>query len=213
MFSNVINFFTEGGIFMVPLVLASVIAVALMLERGLALRRERVIPAALAEAIDELRHGGSTRTLEQLSAGESTTLARLVRFALRHLPWPKYENAEALQTKARAEVSRLERGLVVLEIITGIGPLLGLLGAVSGLVTIFADVGYSGPLDTQGLQIARGIAEALHTTIAGLAVAIPSLIAHSIYIRRIDSFAVELESLTVDLLGKIYTEKETPAAE
>ena len=124
---------------------------------------------------------------------------------LRNQPWSKFENAEALQTKARAEISKLERGLVILEVAVGIGPLLGLLGTVSGLIVIFGNVGDQ-QIASQGVAIARGISEALNTTVAGLVVAIPALIGYSIYTRRVEGYAVELESLCGDLLGKVYSE-------
>ena len=98
---------------------------------------------------------------------------------------------------------RLERGLIVLEVITGIAPLLGLLGAVSGLVHVFAHLGLSaGATDTKG--IALGISEALNTTIFGLSIAVPSLIAFSYFSKKVEVMAVEMESLVADLLAKCY---------
>ncbi|MDD2677057.1 MAG: MotA/TolQ/ExbB proton channel family protein, partial [Methylacidiphilaceae bacterium] len=134
---------------------------------------------------------------------------RLARSCLQNITWSKFENTEALQVKARAEIAQLERGLVILEIITGIGPLLGLLGTLSGLITIFGNVGTHG-MATQGAAIAHGISEALHTTMAGLGIAVPCLVAHSIYSRRVEAFGVELENLCSDLLAKIYTEAPAP---
>ncbi|PTY01337.1 MotA/TolQ/ExbB proton channel family protein [Verrucomicrobia bacterium LW23] len=207
MFDSIIKFVVVGGAWMIPIGICSVVSIAIILERAWALRRSRIINAELAEAILEMRHGGRVTEIEELSANEDSTLARLVRSCLRHLPWSKYENSEALQTRARAEVGKMERGLVILEIVVGIGPLLGLLGTIGGLIHIFATVGGGGAdMSTKGVEIAQGIAEALHTTVAGLVAAIPSLIAHSYYLRRIDGYSIELETLCVDLLGKIYTE-------
>lgn len=211
MFEAVTKFFLTGGIFMIPLVLCSVVSLTVILERGFALTRSKIIDGDLAEAISNLRHGQSTDAIERLSADESTVLARLVRSCLRNMPWSKFENTEALQTKARAEVSQLERGMVVLDVAVGIGPLLGLLGTVSGLIAIFGSVGGES-LSTAGLSIARGISEALNTTVAGLVVAIPSMIAHSIYQRRIEGLSIELETVCMDLLGKLYTETSTESS-
>jgi biopolymer transport protein ExbB len=207
MFEAIINFFVQGGIFMAPLFLCSVVALTVILERGFALARDRIMDQPLADAISLLRYGQNTETIEKLSANETSVLARLVRCGLKNLPWSKFENTEALQTKARAEVSQMERGLVILEIIVGIGPLLGLLGTVSGLITIFGSVGDLA-IATAGPTIAKGISEALITTVAGLVVAIPSMIAHSIYTRRVEGLAVELESVSMDLIGKLYTESQ-----
>lgn len=192
---------------MIPIILCSLISVTIILERGLSLRRAKVVCTNTADYIDHLHQGEKPADLSRILEEDETTLGRLVRHCLQNMPYSKYENTEALQTKARAEISDLERGIVILEIVVGIGPLLGLLGTVSGLVTIFGNVGHGGAqLSTQGIVIARGIAEALNTTIAGLVVAIPSLIAHSIYTRRVEGFAIEMESICMDLLGKLYAE-------
>jgi biopolymer transport protein ExbB len=205
---KIIHFFAGGGVFMVPLVICSIVSVAIIIERGIALGRKRVIKASLAEAIQNLHAGQDITLIEQLSADESTALSRLIRSCIRNMPWSKYENTETLQTKARYEISQLERGLVFLEIVVGIGPLLGLLGAVSGMVTIFAGAGAAG-LASQGNVIASGISEALSTTVVGLVVAIPSLIAHSLYTRRVEGFAIEMENLCVEFIGKIYSERDS----
>lgn len=208
-----LSFFIQGGWFMAPLILCSVTAVTVMLERSFALRRTQIIKPNLARAIMDLRYGEDTTLIEQLSSGEETTLSRLSSSCLQHMPWPKAENMEALQTRARAEVSAMESGLVMLEICVGIGPLLGLLGTVYGLIVIFAQAKEQG-LATQGVFIASGISQALHCTVMGLVVAIPSLIAYSIFSRRVENFAIELESLCSDLLIKLYSNVDAtvPAA-
>jgi biopolymer transport protein ExbB len=201
---NIANFFIEGGPFMVPLVLLSIISVTFIIERGLALRRANVIADNLYRAIFNLRIGQASSEIASLAAPGRTTLARLVRIGLEHLPWTKAENVEAVQTQARREVTRLERGLIVLEITVGIGPLLGLLGTVSGLIVIFSTIGKGGA--DQNMLIAKGISEALYTTVAGLVVAIPSLIANSYYTKKIEALAVEMETICMDLLTKLYLE-------
>ncbi len=208
-FGSISRFIADAGIFIYPVILCSIIGLAVILERGFALRRPRIIPSPLSRAIQELGWGESPERVEKLCQNEKTVLSRLSRSCLQNITWSKFENTEALQVKARAEIAQLERGLVILEIITGIGPLLGLLGTLSGLITIFGSVGSHG-IATQGAAIAHGISEALHTTLAGLAIAVPCLVAHSIYSRRVEAFGVELENLCSDLLAKIYTEAPTP---
>jgi biopolymer transport protein ExbB len=203
MIDSIVHFFLKGGIFMIPLGLVSVVSLAFILERGLALRRAGIIPQALLNTINRQKLGGDITELEHLAAPGTTVLARLVRVSLEHLPWSKSENMEAVQTQARSEISQMERGLVVLEIATGVGPLLGLLGTVSGLVGIFQSIGTES-IATQGILIARGIAEALNTTVAGLVIAIPSLIAHSYYSKKIEAMSAEMESACMDLLTKLY---------
>ena len=129
----------------------------------------------------------------------------LTRVALGHLRVPRGENTEAVQTAARREIMRLEGGLAVLELIVGISPLLGLLGAISGLVNVFSNLGGKINQDTAG--VALGIAEALNTTIFGLAIAIPTLIAYTYFAKRVEVMAVEMESLMADLLSKCYYQR------
>ena len=97
----------------------------------------------------------------------------------------------------------LERGLIVLEIITGIAPLLGLIGAVSGLVHVFSHLGLgTGAADTKA--IALGIAEALNATVFGLSIAVPTLIAFSYFSKKVEVMSVEMETLVVELISKCY---------
>ncbi len=205
---------TETFIFswyvMIPLMLCSIISIAIIIERILSLRTEVVIKPSLARAIHELGYGGKTTLVEQESLDEDTALSRLVRACLMYTSWPKDENAEAVQAYARREIVRLERGLVFLEVVTGLGPLLGLMGTILGLIRIFSSAGNSAELSAQSAQIAAGIAEAMYCTVAGLFVAIPALIAHSLFSRHIEALTIDLETLCSELLGKLYTQSESP---
>jgi biopolymer transport protein ExbB len=194
---------------MVPLLLCSIISLAIIFERILSLRISAVIKPALARAIHDLSYGGKTTLVELESVDEDTALSRLVRACLMYTSWPKDENAEAVQAYARREIVRLERGLVFLEVVTGLGPLLGLMGTILGLIRIFGAAGHTEELSTQSAQIAAGIAEAMYCTVAGLIVAIPALIAHSLFSRHIEALTIDLETLCSELLGKLYTQSET----
>lgn len=207
MIENIVQFFIKGGFFMIPIGICSLVSVAFIIERFLALRRANVLQEDLIIAIDELKPGESLDLIHRISSTNRTTLARLVRVSLNHLQWTKSENVEAVQTKARAEVVEMERGLNLFEIITGISPLLGLLGTVSGLVVVFQGLG-SGVLSADGTQLARGIAEALNTTVFGLVVAIPSLIAFSYFSKKVEVMTVEMESIVMDLMAKLYSKDE-----
>jgi len=189
---------------MIPLTICSIVSVAFIVERGLALTRNKVIPKPLHHAITHLQMGAPTTEIQQLATPGTSTLARLTRICLEHLPWSKAENVEAVQTQARNEISKMERGLVVLEITTGVAPLLGLLGTAAGLITVFANIGETGLDSGQGMAIAKGISQALNTTVTGLVIAIPSLVAHSYYTKKIEAMAVEMESLCMDFLAKCY---------
>jgi len=200
-----VQFFERGGIFMIPLIVCSLVAVALILERGFTLMRRRVISHRLASAIDQLQPGQDIDIIVKVAHQDKTTLAEIVKVALDHLQWPKTENIEAVQTRARKVTTDLDRGIVVLEILTGVAPLLGLLGTVSGLITMFADLS-AGKVQaqSQALFLSKGISEALNCTVMGLVVAIPSLIAYSYYSKKVETMAIEMEAIVSDLVAKLY---------
>jgi biopolymer transport protein ExbB len=200
---TVTGFFTKGGIFMWPLLACSIVALTTIILRSLALREKNVLPLVIESEMERLVPGASAERLARIVHHDSSSLARIVRVALQHLRWPRSENVEAVQTRARHEMVRLEKGLVVLEIITGIAPLIGLIGTVSGLIHVFAGLGLSaGASDTK--QIARGISEALSTTIFGLGIAVPALVAFAYFSKKVEVMSVEMESLVTDLLSKCY---------
>lgn len=207
--SSILHFFLQGGFFMLLLLICSVTSAAVILLRGVALRRKLIVSPHIEEAIEQLQPNDNSAAVVALAKAarlDDTPFSRIVLVGLRHLQWPKSENIEAVQTRARHEILRIERGLVVLEVIVGIAPLLGLLGAVSGLVTVFANLGDSATIsDPRGL--AKGISEALSTTVVGMAIAIPTLIAYSYFSKRVETLAVEMESMVTDLLAKCYYQK------
>lgn len=204
---SIVQFIVHGGFFMYLLVICSIVSVATIIHRGWALRRDSVIPPRIWSEIESIPPGEHDRALTRLARtveGDPSALARITEVSLRHLEWPRSENVEAVQTRARHEVIRMETGLVVLEVIVGIAPLLGLLGAVSGLVSVFANLGASATVsDPRGLAL--GISEALNTTIAGLAIAIPSLIAYSYFSKKVETLSAEMEAILGELLGKCYS--------
>jgi len=209
-FQSAIHFFVQGGFFMFLLLLCSVVSVAVIFLRASALRRKAVMPPFIESSIEELQPSGDQESIVRLSKlvrGDISPLGRIAQVGLRHLQWPRSENIEAVQTRARHEIVRMESGLVVLEVIVGIAPLLGLLGAVSGLVTVFANLGDSATV-TDPRGIAKGISEALSTTVVGMAVAIPTLIAYSYFSKKIEEMAAEMESLIADMLAKCYYHKQ-----
>jgi biopolymer transport protein ExbB len=199
----VLGFFAKGGLFMWPLLACSIVSVTIMILRGLALRQKNVLPPAIEEEIERLAPGENPERLVRLVHYDPSSLARITRVSLQHLRAPRSENVEVVQTRARHEMVRLEKGLIILEVIVGIAPLLGLIGAVSGLVHVFSHLGLSsGASDTR--QIALGIAEALNATVFGLSIAVPTLIGFTYFSRKVEVMSVEMETLVVELINKCY---------
>jgi len=191
------------------LVGASIAGLTFIVERGLALRWKKVVPPEVENAVANCRNPSDLPMLRRVCEQNPSALSRLLLLADKNRDWPREENADALQTRARYEVARLERGLVVLEIVVGIGPLLGLVGTIYGLIMLFGSLGQTGLGDNNAL--ANGIAIALHATLMGLLTAIPSLIAWSYYNKKVETLAVEMETLCDEFLRRQYrgAEKST----
>jgi biopolymer transport protein ExbB len=192
------EFLQKGGIFMIPLGLTSIIGLTAILYKFLALSRRRVIPDELARKVANFQElAAADRTepvLKEFEKGEST-LARLAAVAVRHRGKPQRDIILAVESSAREEASRLHAGIGLLDIVITVAPLLGLLGTASGLVVIFQGLSDA----ANHLVIARGIAEALNTTIFGLAIAVPCVVAHGYFTRKIEVLTARLESLLADL--------------
>ena len=200
---TIMSFFVKGGLFMWPLLACSIVSVTTIILRGIALREKNVMPLAIESEIERLVPGASPERLMRIVSYDQSSLALIARVALQHLRGPRSENVEVVETRARHEMVRLEKGLIVLEVITGIAPLLGLIGAVSGLVHVFSNLGLSsGASDTR--QIALGISEALNATVFGLSIAVPTLIAFSYFSKKVEVMSVEMETLVVELISKCY---------
>jgi len=201
------EFLRAGGPVMYFLVLTSIVGAAFIIERGLALRWKTVIPPEVEEAVERCvaKPDEGAAIVERVCKAQPSPISRLLLTAHEHLDWPKQENTDSIETRARHEVIKLERGLVILEIIVGIAPLTGLVGTLHGLITLFAGLGSAGVSDNAAL--AKGISIALNTTLMGLIVAIPSLIAWSYYNKKVETLAVEMESVCDRFLRCQYRDK------
>ena len=190
---------------MVALWLASVTSLTFIIERGLALRWKKVVPPAVELAAENCFAPADAPSLRRVCVENPSALSTLLKTAVDHLDAPLEETKDALETRARHEITRLERGLVVLEIATGIAPLLGLVGTIYGLIKLFNALGEKGVTDNAAF--AAGIALALNATLLGLLVAIPSLIAWSYYSRKVETLTVEMETICDELLRRLNRKK------
>lgn len=186
--------------------LTSVTGLAVILWRGWVLRWSKVVPPQIATALDECRTREDVKKLCWACESNPSPLGRLLSFAANHLDWPKAEAVSSLETAARREVVRLERGLVVLEIIVGIAPLLGLVGTIIGMMTVFNDIGEAGLNNAS--RLAQGISLILKATLIGLLIAIPALVAWSYFTKKVEVLAVEMETLCDEFIRRQYTDKK-----
>ncbi len=187
------------------LILTSVVGLTFIIERGIALRWRKVVPPEVEAAVESCHHPEDVPMLKSIASQHDSPISRLLLLAVDHLHWSKEDNVDAIQTRARHEVVRLERGLVVLEIIVGIAPLLGLVGTIAGMMTLFGDIGQAGL--TEASRLAKGIALILNATLIGLLIAIPSLIFWSYYSKKVEAIAVEMENLCEEFIRRQYRQE------
>ncbi|MFT4546969.1 MAG: biopolymer transport protein ExbB [Verrucomicrobiales bacterium] len=208
-FESVWNFFYAGKLFMFFLVGLSILSITVIIYKALDLRRRLVLPGEAVDAIERAPASIDSQASRAL-AGElrrsRSSLGRLSLVALSGDHADKSDASRAVEARAREEIVELESGVALLEVVITIAPLLGLLGTVSGLVNVFSNLG-----DTaDNSAIAMGIAEALNTTIAGLAIAVPTVVAHSYFMKKIERMGVRMEILLGGLLASIYREPSDP---
>lgn len=198
------NLVRQGGPVMVPLALCSIFALGVALDRVWVLRRKKVLPAALAAAARRFRGGDPPGAVLTACDEHPSPLARVLEAVLENPPPEREVAVERVQNAGRRVVRELERGLVALEIIAAISPLLGLLGTVLGMFSTFQVIAEQGLGDPGALS--GGISEALITTIFGLGIAIPTAVAQSYFSHRVDDLVLEIEERTGAVVDHLYPE-------
>ena len=183
------------------LILASIIAVGLIIERSIFLRTNRVAPPALLdEVIKELKQRGvSEGMLSRLAA--SSPLGRIFAAGLKNIKSPPDVMKESIEEAGRAATHDLERFLTTLGTIASISPLLGLFGTLVGMIEIF---GSQAPTGSNPAILAHGISVALYNTAYGLIVAIPSMIAYRHFRAQIDSLSIDMEQQAIKLVEIVH---------
>jgi biopolymer transport protein ExbB len=205
-FKSVRDFFHDGGIFMYALALTSFVALAAIVFKVLSLRREVVIPSQLERDLEVLEQRGASDGLIARFTEGSSPLARLCGVAVQHRGKSRADITEAVQASARDEIVQLNSGMTILDTVITVAPLFGLLGTASGLVVIFQGLGDT----TDHNVVARGIGRALDNTIVGLAIAVPAVIAHGWFSRRIEVLTSRLEVL-LSKVARTFEAAPSPA--
>ncbi|MFQ5956537.1 MAG: MotA/TolQ/ExbB proton channel family protein [Candidatus Brocadiales bacterium] len=203
------NWLIGGGPIMIPLLICSVISLAVIIDRALSLRKRRIIRPELVRLVHEVKDVNDVPRAFSRCQHVRGPFANIIKHVLMnlHLSWE--EKVHEIQIAGREEAKVLERNLVLLEIVAAVAPLFGLLGTVIGLDQIFEAVAVAGLGEPKAFS--HGIAQALRTTIMGLCIAIPSMIAFGFFDRRVDSCVREMEKLSTILLNKLYASRVRPA--
>ena len=200
-----------GGPFMVPIILCSIAAVGILLERLWTLQRKRVLPQELIKKVTQLADSNQVNEKVIDALEKNSPLGRVLAAALANRDRGRAIMMERVEDTGRHVVHELERFLNTLGTIASISPLLGLLGTVTGIIRAFNAVMMGGMGDPR--MLAGGISEALITTAGGLAVAIPSFLAYRYLRGKVERIVIDMEKIAVafaDSLGAT-TQADEPA--
>jgi len=195
----------RGGFMMVPILLGSLLALTIIIERLWFLQRSRVIPEAFLARMNEMMKLG--RRAEALSAcrENDSTIARILTAGLENSQRPRAEIQESLQLAGRGEASYLSRWVGALGAIAALEPLMGLLGTVLGLIEAFREVEKLKVVGNPSI-VAAGVWQALITTAAGLIIAIPAYAMYRYFRTRVKSLVMEMELGAFSLLQHLSAE-------
>ncbi len=195
---------TAAGWPIYPLLIASIIAVALIIERLIMLRKEKIVPADLLGKVVKVyrQQGVNPQMLEQLT--KDSPLGQVLAAGLRNHGSSRYVMKEAIEEAGHAVAHELERFLTTLGTLATIAPLMGLFGTVVGMIEIF---GSQSPTGANPQVLAHGISVALYNTALGLVIAIPAMIFYRHFRAKVESFLVEMEQQANKLVDLIHGER------
>jgi biopolymer transport protein ExbB len=187
------------------LLITSVIAVALIIERTIVLRRDKIVPRGLLDQVVDAyrKQGVSGQLVERLY--QDSPLGRVLSAGLRNHKAPRPVMKEAIEDEGRAVTHELERFLTTLGTIASISPLMGLFGTVVGMIEIF---GSQAPSGSNPVQLAHGISIALYNTGFGLLIAIPAMIFFRYFRGKVEGFVVDMEQQASRLVDIVHGDRK-----
>jgi biopolymer transport protein ExbB len=198
---NVMQLFQKGGPVMYPLLAASLVGVAYIIYCLLILRRGVVLPAPLLDLAQKLDRQTDFAAAEALCRQEGGPFSDVILAAIASRDAGLGEAEALVEGAGRRAAHDLSHGTLVLELVAGVAPLLGLLGTVSGMYSVFLNLQKAGVKDLG--SISAGIAEALIATIGGLSVAIMAFVAYTLFARRVDDLTLEMEKHATSVMKRL----------
>ncbi len=200
-----IDFFTKGGIFMYPILLCSITALAIFIERLWNLRQAQVIPRDLVSNVEDLIRREKIHEAAMFCQNNRSSLAQIFLVGIKNFGRTREAIKEHLEEVGRQEVASLGRFVEGLGTIAGISTLLSLLGTISGMIKIFSEISNQAVVNPGSL--AGGISEALITTYAGLSVAIPTIVMYKYLQSKSNSLILEMERRSLRLVDLLKEKK------
>jgi len=201
--NGLVEFFQKGGNFMWALLVLAIIGLAVIIERAITLQRARADVKGLMEKVVGALKRGKYDEAVNVCGDTMGPIPQILHAGLRQAKKGTVAVEKAIETAGIIEMSFLERGLIVLATVANVAPLVGFLGTVSGMVSAFEAIAQAEQVSAK--LVASGISEALITTMTGLIIAVPTQIAHNLYVQRIDHFVVEMEDSAAELVDTLAT--------
>ena len=200
---SVWDFLVKGGPMMIPIILCSLVALAVIVERLFSLRRSVVIPSGFADKVRAALNSGKGDAEDQERAmaccrDDGSPMAGVFLAGLKRLYVSEAQREKAIQEAGEREVFQLRKYLRLLAVVATLAPVMGLLGTVFGMIKAFQTVAVSGEALGKTEMLARGIYEALITTAAGLLLAIPVLIAYHWMVSKVERLVHEMDRTTIE---------------
>ena len=204
--SGLVDFFNKGGKFMWGLLFLSIVGVAVIIERAITLHKARAdVRKLMEQVVSALKKGRLDEALD-ICANMRGPIPQILHAGLTRAKKGTEAVEKAIETAGIIEMSFLERGLIILATVANVAPLLGFLGTVSGMVGAFEAIAQAEQVSAK--LVASGISEALITTMTGLMIAIPTQVAHNLFVQRIDRFVVEMEDSAAELVDVLASMDE-----
>ena len=193
--------FIKGGWMMYPLLLSSIIALTVTIERFWYLRRKKILIPRIVGVLEQIKSPGDLERVRSVCQQYDEPFSRIILTTMDNRDLPPDELRALIEDEGRHEVRSLERGLVALETVATVAPLMGLLGTVLGMIKVFDVIQTLGV--GQAKALSGGISEALITTATGLFIGIPALIAYTYFSSRSEALILDMEKYVILLLNKI----------
>ena len=193
----------RGGIIMIPLLLCSIIALGIVIDKLITLRKKRIIIPEIVNVIENIKSTADVDLAKSICKKNKGAFSNIVQIGLKNSELPKDEMKEMFLDQGRQEARTLERGLGILETIAAIAPLLGLLGTVIGMIKVFNVISVQGVGKAEALS--GGISEALITTVVGLSIGIPTLVFYNFFTDKAENIILDIEKFSNDLVKKLHS--------
>lgn len=199
---NVWDFVRKGGVMMIPIGLCSFVALTVIIERVISLRRGKVIPRAFLDGLRKLLKDfpGDTARAAAYCAKNGSPVANVFAAGIKKLDRPIEVVEKHIEEAGEREALKLRKYLRALAVIASVAPLMGLLGTIFGMITAFQTVAISGEALGKTEMLAEGIYEAMITTAAGLTVAIPVLLCYHWIASKIERLVMEIDGMSVEFI-------------